>query len=226
MSDKTWYNKIGDNMKNRENLEQYLTYQKSEENLEKIFYILSILLEQIHKKGYQVEQLNAKTITIENGIPSFTILYKNKFLEKNRNIEDLSKIMIGAFLTLQSGFSDYTRLPVSYLRENYNVFEKAIESKYFNKAYFKNIIVNGEYEYYHKFIEKSKNDISNEMSKENQKTLQKSKVLPNNVGKLYTFEENNDRMSAFINVIFYPTLLLVFTIVLVISYNLYLFLQK
>lgn len=226
MNDKTWYNIIGDNMKNRENLEQYLTYQKSEKNLERIFYMLSILLEEIHKKGYRVEQLNSKTIIFEEEMPVFTTLVKNNSLKDDENIETLSKIMIGAFLTLQSGFSDYTKLPISYLRENYQDFEEAIRSQYFNKAYFKNVIINKEYEYYHKFIEKEKNNQTNGMSNENQKALQKSKVLQNGVGKLYTYEDNNDQMSAFINVIFYPTLLLVFTIVAVVSYNLYLFFQR
>ena len=215
-------------MENGERLRDYLSYEIKEEQLSSLFYALSFMLENLHQKGYEVTELNSDTIQIENQIPTFTQIARIDIQKnlKEENILDLTKLMLGSYITISVGFSDYTKLSLSFLQENFNEMENIVPSS-IDKMYFREVIVNGKREYYHHFYERKAVELEplgNSSSHSNART--KSKVLPNGVGKMYMLsDDSQDKMGAFINVIFYPTLLLVLTIVLVISYHLYLFLE-
>lgn len=215
-------------MKDSETLQEYLYYQKDEEQLTNLFYILSYYLEQLHQRDFEVLSLNSNTILIKNNFPIFSSITR-KTIGQNipeRNILALAQLMLGAYLTIQIGFDDYTKFPVEYIIQNYDKIENAIQNEHFENDYFKDIFINGKREYYHRYLEQKQNQASEFGSANgNVRSYQKSKALPNGIGKMYVIETKEDKMSAFINVIFYPTLLLVVTIVLVISYHIYLFLQ-
>ena len=190
-------------MGNKETLRQYLTYNKETNEIEQIFYNLDNQLKYLHSQGYYVGKLNSDTILLETNRNSlqngqtlfmFSTIAKSKNIDKDisNNIIELSKLAIGAFISRENGFSDYSGLDASYLRKYFDEMAFYIP----NSEYYRNVIIDNDTTMYYSDFVNSK--ISE--GKNNSRQMIKS----NNYGKMYVQDEE----AAFIKIIFYPILII------------------
>lgn len=198
------------NMGNKETLRQYLTYNKQINEIAQIFYNLDSQLKYLHSKGYCVGELNSDSILLEtnkNSSPNNQSLFifssivrvQNAEQDFSRNIIDLSKLAVGAFISIENGFCDYTNLDSSYIRKYFD--EMAIYVP--NADYFRNVIIDNDTTMYYSDFVNPKNSIG----KSNSRQMVKS----NNYGKMYVPDEE----AAFVKIVIYPVLII--TIIAVIA---------
>jgi len=159
---------------------------------------------------YYVGKLNSDTILLEtnkNSSPNNQPVFIFSTIENSNNpgkdfsnnIVDLSKITLGAYISTENGFCDYSSLDTSYLRKYFDEMASFVP----NSEYFRRVIVDGDITmYYSDFL-----DIKNSRDKNNSRQMVKS----NNYGKMYT----QDDESAFVQIVFYPVLII--TIIAVIA---------
>lgn len=189
-------------MENKETLRQYLTYNKGTSEIEQIFCNLDSQLKYLHSNGYYVSELSSDTILLEQNKNSsrdnqpvfmFSMISKSRNIETDasNNIIDLSKLAIGAFISIDNGFCDYTKIDSSYIRKYFD--EMAIYIP--NSEYFRGVILEGNtLTYYGDFLQQ-------ELSGGKGNSVQKVKA--NNYGKMYV----NDDESAFVQIVLYPVLI-------------------
>ena len=192
-----------------ENLGQYFTYNNEPEHIRDSFILLDNQLKIIHSKGYSVD-INSSSIVYENGL-GFT-RFNPRLTEQQRraNIEDLAKLAIGTYFSLPTGtFSDYTHLPIDYIRENFDFFETSIQKSMPNDTYYREVLVDGKISYYNDYLSKLKTSPQG-------KSNENSRVLNYSTPQGRAMSQKDE--SAFIDLAFYPILL---TITIIISYMIY-----
>lgn len=189
-------------MKNKETLRQYLTYNKNADEIEQIFYNLDNQLKYLHIRGIYVNELNSDTIFLEKNkndsddnqaVFMFSSLAKSKNIEKDasNNIVDFSKLAIGAFISIDNGFCDYTNLDSNYIKKYFDEMSYYIP----NEEYFRDVVMdNNTTIYYSDFINNKKTG-----GKGNSNQMIKSTAY----GKMYV----NDDESAFVQIVLYPVLI-------------------
>ena len=139
-----------------ENLGQYFTYNNDPEHIRQTFISLDNQLKIIHSKGYSVD-INSSSIIYENGLGFSRFNQGLTEEERKANIEDLAKLAIGTYFSIQTGtFSDYTHLPNDYLRENFDFFESSIPKVSSNDSYYREVLVDGKVMYYSDYLSKLK----------------------------------------------------------------------
>ncbi len=203
------YNKIGDNMDNitnsNETLRQYLTYNKDPEIIENIFYNLDLQMQYLHGQGYYVNELNSDAIIFRsNNSFVFASINKGRDISKERhdNIVDFAKLFMGAYISIENGFCDYSCLDTNYIKKNFDSIKWLIP----NSEYFEDVIVNDDTSmYYNTYINKLSGN-----SKGNSRQMVKATVQ----GKLYSYDED----SAFVKIIFYPVMLVSFIVIILLLY--------
>lgn len=200
------------NMEKKETLRQYLTYHKDFDEINQIFINLDKQMKYLHQKGYCILDLNSDTILLESdkansNIDQNTFMFSSIIRSTNRdqdfsnNIVDLTKLAIGAFISVENGFCDYSQLSTNYIKRYFGEIAFYLP----NKEYFANIIVDNKMSYYSDYVQ-AKSD------KNRNNTIQKTKATE--YGKMYSGEEE----SAFIQLVFYPVIIIsIITIIAVIS---------
>lgn len=200
------------NMEKRETLRQYLTYNKDVNKIENIFLDLDKQMKYLHQKGYCVAELNSDSIVLEQRQYSsgssqelfvFASIAKtnNENVDFLNNITDLSKLAIGAYISSENGFCDYSRLSTDYIKKYFNEIAFYLP----NSEYFSNVINEGDISYYSDYVQRA-----NGNSRSN--SIQKTKV--NEYGKMYVSEDN----AAFIQIVFYPVIIIsIITVIAVLS---------
>lgn len=200
------------NMEKKETLRQYLTYHKDFDEINQIFINLDSQMKYLHQKGYCILDLNSDTILLESdkansNIDQNTFMFSSIIRSTNRdqdfsnNIVDLTKLAIGAFISVENGFCDYSQLSTNYIKRYFGEIAFYLP----NKEYFANIIVDNKMSYYSDYVQ-AKSD------KNRNNTIQKTKATE--YGKMYSGEEE----SAFIQLVFYPVIIIsIITIIAVIS---------
>ena len=198
-------------MGNRETLRQYLTYNKETNEIEQIFYNLDAQLKYLHSNGYCVLELNSDSILLENNknassnnqtVFMYASIVRTNNPEKDfsRNIEDLSKLAVGAFISIENGFSDYSTFDTSYIRKYYDEMAFYVP----NSEYFRSVIVDGNATMYY-------SDFVNQKSgggKDNSRQM----IKANSYGKMYVPDEE----AAFVKIVLYPVLIVAIIMVIAI----------
>ena len=200
-------------MENKETLRQYLTYNRDTSEIEQIFYNLDSQLKYLHSNGFYVKDLNSDTIFLEenknyshNGQPvfMFSAIAKSKKMDEDisNNIKDLSKLAIGAFISINNGFCDYTNLDNNYIKKYFDEMSFYIP----NAEYFRDVMEeNGTMMYYSDFVTQKASG-----GKGNATQM----VKTNSYGKMYV----NDQEAAFVQIVLYPVLIVtVIAIVAIVS---------
>lgn len=194
-------------MEKSETLRQYLTYNKDSDLIDDIFLKLDNQMKYLHGKGYFVSELNSDTILLDESYDEpafvFSAISKssNKEQDFKKNIVDLSKLAIGAFISSENGFCDYTKMSDNYIKRYFN------EISYYlpHPNYFESVLVEGRAGYYSDYVR-----IQGENSKRN--SMVKTKT--NEYGKLYASNEE----AAFIKIVFYPVVIIcIITVIAVLS---------
>lgn len=200
-------------MEKKETLRQYLTYNRDTNEIAQIFYNLDNQLKYLHRKGIYVNELNSDTIFLEENknnsndnqaVFMFSTLAKSKNIEKDisNNVVDFSKLAIGAFISIDNGFCDYTNLDNNYIKKYFDEMACYIP----DAEYFRDVVINNDTTvYYSDFINNK-----NMGGKGNAVQMIKS----NAYGKMYV----NDDESAFVQIVLYPVLIVtIISIVAILS---------
>lgn len=200
-------------MENKETLRQYLTYNKNADEIEQIFYNLDNQLKYLHNKGIYVNELNSDTIFLEKNkndsnnnqaVFIFSSLAKSKNIgnDASDNIVKFSKLAIGAFISIDNGFCDYTNLNDNYIKKYFDEMSYYIP----NAEYFRDVVINNDTTlYYSDFINNKKTG-----GKGNSNQMIKSTAY----GKMYV----KDDESAFVQIVLYPVLIVtIISIVAILS---------
>lgn len=160
---KKYYDKImvGDNM---ETLKDHLTYEPA--NLDELpnkFRKLSETLELIHSKGAVVSPLNSETTLYDS--PEFIALKRpmDPEREKRKNVIRLAKLMVGCFISNQTGFKDFSEVPTDWFKDNEEEIFNWFHQPGFDKEYFSPLFENDlneekslsqEIAYYHVYLKR------------------------------------------------------------------------
>ena len=200
-------------MENKETLRQYLTYNKETIEIEQIFSNLSQQMKYLHQNGFYVSELNSDTILLEQNKNSsqsnqsifmFSKIAKSKDIESDvkHNIIDLSKLAVGAFISIENGFCDYTQVDNNYIKRYFDEMAEYVP----HSEYFRAVILDSDTKmYYVDYINQEKSG-----GKDN--SVQKIKA--SNYGKMYTYDEE----AAFVQIVLYPVLIVtIIAIVAIIS---------
>lgn len=207
-----------------ETMNQYFSYNKDYSQLPVIFGSLYRKMRIIHDNGMYVSSINSSSIIHDADFSFSSMALADNFeLRKRENIVDLTKLFLGTYLSLSTGFRDFSSVDTEWFSNNINDINSVITSDDFYPEYFTSVLLEGENTYYDEFIEKKKqNDSLNSMN--NKKGYKK--VLNNSGSKLYqdqseVFDEELpiERKSAYINFLFYPTLIICSMIVCFVVYT-------
>jgi hypothetical protein len=201
---------IGDNM---ETLNQYFTYENDYSSLNDIFINLSRKLKFIHEDNMIIPRLNGDSILYDDGTFSFTDQEStdNVVVGKRKNIISLAKIMLGAYLSLSTGFKDFSNVDDAWFLENLEDICSSITSEDFERDYFRELLLEGKDEYYSDYYDRKK---QNESLSERSNVQGYKKVLKTAASSLYeeqVFDEEDDlnieKKTASINIMYFPILI-------------------
>lgn len=208
-------------------LKDYLSATRDSSIIEPTMQDLSEQLQRIHNSTpeYRIDHMNISNIGYDSEQARFCFCsfkpMKDKEQEVGEDKERFAKIFLGAFLSVETGsVSDYTVLSSKDIRENIEQIVSVLEYQGKPTDYFKQVFINRDLsEYYHEH--KNRMELGEGRNKSGH-AYQKS--LPGISGETVTTE--NEKQAAFINAIFYPTILLVMTIVLSILYKCFEFINR
>jgi len=199
-------------MEKKETLRQYLTYNKDFDEINEIFINLDQQLKYLHQNGFCVSELNSDSILLESNKYSSLnnksmfmfasiVRSKNNVSDYSDNVRDLSKIAIGAFISAENGFCDYSQLSTDYIKKYFDEIAVYLP----NRDYFSKVIMDNDMSYYSDYVQLTAgNSRSNSMQK------RKSTEY----GKMYVPEDD----AAFIQIVFYPVILVaIITVIAVFS---------
>lgn len=207
-----------------ETMNQYFSYNKDYSQLPAIFGGLYRKLRIIHDNGMYVSSINSSSIIHDSDFSFSSMSLADNFeLRKRENIVDLTKLFLGTYLSLSTEFRDFSSVDTEWFSNNINDINSVITSDDFYPEYFSSVLLEGQNTYYDEFIDKKRqNDSLNSMN--NKKGYKK--LLSNSGSKLYqdqseVLEEEIpvERKSAYINFLFYPTLIVCSMIVCFVVYT-------
>jgi len=199
-------------MEKKETLRQYLTYNRDVNEINEIFVNLDRQLKYLHQRGYCVSDLSSDSIILESNkfsspdnknVFMFSSITRtnNSVKDYSDNVEALSKIAIGAFMSVENGFCDYSQLSTEYIRKYFGEISMYLP----NSEYFAKIIQDGDISYYSDYIQMTTGNSRNN-------TIQKRKATE--YGKMYVPEED----AAFIQIVFYPVIIIsIITVIAVLA---------
>lgn len=206
-----------------ETMRDYFSYNRDYNNLPDIFNSLYKKLNIIHDNGMCVPRISSDNIFYDEDF-SFDnmVLADNIELRKRENIIDLSKLFLGTYLSLSTGFKDFSFVDTEWFSNNLDSINSSITSDNFYPEYFSSVFFEGKNNYYHDFLENvRRKEELNSMS--NNKTYKK--ILSNAASGVYSgyYDEQEQiiekKPSAYINTLLYPTLILCGTIVSFVIYT-------
>ena len=191
-------------------LGDYFSYNSDLSNVSLIFENLSRQLKVIHSHMMVVPKLSSKSISYDDGVQFETMIEPYNFeLQKRENIVSFGKLMLGTYLSLGTGFKDFSFVEDEWFANNISDITKAITSDNFYPEYFEQLFLNGSNEYYCDFIDRKRQ----EEALNNRSNINGfKKVLNTAASSLYEEEEsqeefNDYQKNASISSIFYPLLI-------------------
>jgi len=199
-------------MEKKETLRQYLTYNKDVNEINEIFINLDKQLKYLHQNGYCVNELNSDSILLEQSkysspdnqslfmFSSITIA-RNGVKDYSDNVLALTKMAVGAYISSENGFCDYSQLSTDYIKKYFTEISVYLP----NSSYFSKVIMDNDISYYSDYIQMTTGN-----SRSN--AIQKRKATE--YGKMYIPEDN----AAFIQIVFYPVIIIsIITVIAVLS---------
>ena len=193
-----------------ETLEQYFTYEKDYGKILKIYNNLSKELKNLHENNMIVPTISSKTIVYDDGF-KFDNAIESLDIErvKRSNIVSLAKLMLGTYLSLSTGFKDFSGVDTEWFSNNLDEICNSISSDSFPKDYFYDLLQKGEDEYFNDYINKVKQNegLSGKNNENNYK-----KVLSNSASNFYqeqtaSYDEVEiEKTKARLSILMYPLL--------------------
>ena len=210
-------------------LNSYFAYSDDYSEINNIYDKLSLELKKIHENGLIVSNYSSNNIEYgENGLSFNTISRPvNYEVEKRKNIVSNAKLMLGTYLSLSTGFTDFSSFPDEFFFNKIDEICSSITSDNFYPEYFYEVFKEGKNEYFCDFLARKKQERAlNGASNVNSY----KKVLTNAASSLYYDNEevvdsalDPNVKQANVHSLFYPilvvsSLLLVGVVIFLINY--------
>lgn len=195
---------------NGELLRNYLIYTKDVDSITKAFYSISYQLKLWREKGYYIPDISSDTIIGTSDGFAFTKAIKNSGDNSyyDDNMKSLAKVFLGAYLSIDGGFVDYSSFSDGYIKNNFALIGSLLPRNNYIYDYLKSLLENDYYCYYTDFVNKKIID-----DKSNNENILK---LVNDYNRLYP---DNNFQSGFIEIVFYPVIVvMIFTLIYLIKY--------
>ena len=201
-------------------LKDYFSYNNDYSEINKIFYGLSKKMKDIHNDGMIIANFSSSSIVYDN---DFNYEYKqipNVFdVEKKNNNLSFAKLLLGTYLSLSTGFKDFSQVSTEWFQENIEEICSSITTDNFFSEYFLSLFVSGNNEYYCDYLDRKKQEAT--LGGETN-TVAYKKVLSNSASAFYEHDDEDEleifdssNKSALINEIFYPVLLFCFLVIII-----------
>ena len=204
-----------------ETLSDYFSYNNDYSDIEKIYYNLSKKMKIIHESGKVIPNFSSSAIVFDDGFDYARTQEASNFeAQKKENILSFSKLFLGTYLSLSTGFRDFSGVSNEWFIDNIYDICSAITAENFHDEYFTSIFSNESSEYYCDYLDK-KRQASNLNGRSAINSY--SKVLRNSASAFYQpadEETNNDffdpnNKAALVNELFYPILLFCSLIIII-----------
>ncbi len=232
----------------KESMQSYDDSNGYLQDINNIFMSLHSRMHRFHNAGMlpDISSRRIYEVIAKDGSREFAFINEigmdNREPEALANTKQMIILQIGALLTSAPGipYEDYT----DSLSSKYNIIVQNFDqvASIINgmtpegtPEYFKEVLINDNILYYDEFMqqhrEKQSNDASQNIGQGQSKAPVKSYATAAGKATMPSGHQQNSNtsstsMSAFINVIFYPTLLFLITLIFIVIYNCYLFLNK
>ena len=194
-------------------LKDYFSYELDSEELSSVFEDLSRQLKIIHSNNMVVPDLTSNEIIFNQKLSFKTIEPSNNFeAEKRNNIIAFAKIIIGSYLSIGTGFIDFSLVDNSWFIENFDTIFSTVHEENFDEEYFRSVFLEGKNYYYSDYLDRKK---QSEALQGKSNIQGYRKVLRNAGSSLYEemsgeYEDNEDEIkekNANLKVLFNPMLI-------------------
>ena len=194
-----------------ETLREHFSYEKDYDELPELFESLSRQLKIIHNNNMIIPKLNSDVIIMGDSMAYKPIRQdEDNPNEKRRNLLDLNKLMIGTYMSLESGFKDFSQVDDSWFLENLDGIFDSLHYNDFDKEYFSSVFLEGNDDYYCDYLDRKR---QSESLQGKSNVVSYKKVLRNAGSNLYedlSEEESNIKeKNANIHAEFNPLLVIV-----------------
>lgn len=202
-----------------ETLKEHFSYERDFDELPELFENLSRQLRIIHSNNMIVPKVNANEIVLGEAMAYHPVrLESDNPNAKRRNLLDFNKIMIGAYLSLGTGFKDFSSVDDSWFLENFDSIFDTIHYDDFDKEYFSSVFFDGKNDYYCDYLDRKR---QSESLQGNTNVVGYKKVLRNAGSSLYeelsdeesNIKEKNANLQSAFNPILIIISLLIITII-------------
>lgn len=193
-----------------ETLGNYFSYNNDYSEINPIYNELSQQLKEIHSNGKVVSDFSAGSIAYDAGSEFLAVGDPVNFeAEKRKNVVAFAKLLLGTYLSLSTGFTDFSNVDDSFFFENIDDICSSITADDFYPEYFYGVFKEGKNEYYCDFLARKQQEQALS-GKQNEATYRK--VLANAASSLYADNNESDdidltKKQASVNTLFYPILI-------------------
>lgn len=140
-----------------ETLKDYFSYENDIDEVSGIFENLSRQLKIIHSKDMYVPNLSSKEIIVDDDVSFENMTFsENIEADKRKNILSLAKIMIGTYLSINTGFKDFSSVDDKWFLDNLDSIFETINVENFDKDYFSSIFLEGNNTYYSEYLDRKR----------------------------------------------------------------------
>ena len=145
---------IGDNMNT---LRAYYTYEQEFDSISELYENLSRQLKIIHSNNMVVSDITSDEIYLGDSMAFKPVKDLENFeVKKRENILSFAKLMIGTYLSLKTGFKDFSHVEDQWFIDNFDSIFSAINEENFDKEYFELIFKEGKNYYYSDYLDRKR----------------------------------------------------------------------
>lgn len=195
-----------------ESLRSYFAYNKDYDELPALFYSVSKALKSLHDKRKCVGFLSSDNILLEDGVVDFSDVVDFQDEKKSENLRSLSKIILGSYVSLSSGYRDFSSVDDEWIKNNFYGIQGMLQMTTLPAEFLERSLLSGVSEYYHNYSDLEK-DMGISSSKAITKSLRKASysLANESIG-----ENVYERKSAFASTLIYPTIIVALIILIII----------
>ena len=140
-----------------ETLKDYFSYENDIDEVSNVFEDLSRQLKIIHSKDMYIPNLSSEEIMIDSDVSFDNMTFSESIdVDKRKNILSLAKIMIGTYLSMNTGFKDFSSVDDKWFIDNLDSIFDTINVENFDKDYFSSIFLEGNNMYYSEYLDKKR----------------------------------------------------------------------
>lgn len=140
-----------------ETLKDSMQYEHDFDDIPELYEKLFRELKVIHSNNMVVPEINSEEIIFGKSMMFKSIKKPSNFeVEKRNNILSLSKLMIGSYLSLGTGFKDFSSVDNEWFKDNIDNIFSTMNYEDFDKEYFEVVFLEGKNYYYSDYLDRKR----------------------------------------------------------------------